>query len=121
MGDEVLAGLPLLARVALAGEGERPLDLLAVDWIRRVGGVLLDDREQIAEQRALIGRELTGDRVRTRRPVLADRLTDSGVPAAFALARVEAGRRGFGLLARYACALLRRNRMASWCLARQAA
>lgn len=122
MGDEVLAGLPLLARVALAGEGEGPLDLPAVDRLRRIGGVLLDDREQIAEQGALVGRELARDRISARRPVLADRLADSGVPATIRIAPVETLPEGFGLVfAGYACALLRRNRMTSWCLARQAA
>jgi hypothetical protein len=121
VGDEVLAGLPLLPGVALAGEGERPLDFLAVDRLGRIGGVFLDDREQIAEQGALIGRQLTRDRIRARGPVLADRFADSGVPAAIVPALGEAGRRGLGILARYACALLRRNRVASWCLARQAA
>jgi hypothetical protein len=122
MGDEVLAGLPLLAGVAFAAEGERPLDLLAVDRLGRIGGVLLDDREQIAEQGALTGGELTRDRIRARRPVFADRLADSGVPATIRVAPVETLPEGLGLVfAGYACALLRRNRVASWFLARQAA
>jgi hypothetical protein len=121
MGDEVLAGLPLLAGVAFAAEGERPLDLLAVDRLGRIGGVLLDDREKIAEQGALTGRELTRDRIRARRPVFADRLADSGVPATIRVTPVETLPEGLGLVfAGYVCALLRRNRVASWCLARQA-
>jgi len=44
--------------------------------------VLLDHGEQIAEQRALIGRQLAGDRVCPRRAVLARRLSDPGVAAA---------------------------------------
>jgi hypothetical protein len=99
MGDEVLAGLPLLARVALAAKGEGPLDLPAVDRLRRIGGVLLDDREQIAEQGALLGRELARDRISARRPVLADRLADSGVPATIRIAPVETLPKGIGLVA----------------------
>ena len=99
MGDEVLAGLPLLARVALAAEGEGPLDLPAVDRLPSHRGVLLDDREQIAEQSALLGRELARDRISARRRVLADRLADSGVPATIRIAPVETLPKGFGLVA----------------------
>ena len=62
--DEVLAGLAPLIGVVLAGEEEGVLDALAVDLDGRVVGVLLDDREQVAEQPALgLGearREATG-------------------------------------------------------------
>ena len=51
--DEVLAGLAPLVGVVLAGEHERLLDALAVDADGRVGGVLGDDREQVAQQPAL--------------------------------------------------------------------
>ena len=62
MGDEVLSRLALLAGVALAGEGEGALDLLAIDRLGDVGLVLLDHREQIAQQGALVGGELARDR-----------------------------------------------------------
>jgi hypothetical protein len=39
--------------VVLAGEGERRLDARTVDLDERCLGVLLDDREQVAEQPAL--------------------------------------------------------------------
>ena len=48
--DELLAGAPALVGVVLAGEHERVLDALAVDLDERVLGVLLDDREEVAEQ-----------------------------------------------------------------------
>jgi hypothetical protein len=51
--DEVLAGLAALVGVVLAGEEERLLDAGAVDLDDRVVLVLLDDREQVAEQAAL--------------------------------------------------------------------
>ena len=51
--DEVLARLAPLVGVVLAGEDEGVLDLVAVDLQRGLAGVLLDDREQVAEQRAL--------------------------------------------------------------------
>jgi hypothetical protein len=58
MGDEVLPGLPQLVGMALAGEGEGALDRGAIDLFDRAGGVLLDDREQVLEQRALLLGEL---------------------------------------------------------------
>jgi hypothetical protein len=58
MGDEVLARLAALVGVVLAGEDEGALDLIAVDLHARVAGVLLDDREQVAEQPALERREV---------------------------------------------------------------
>ena len=56
--DEVLARLAPLVGVVLAGEDERLLDARAVDLDRRVGRVLLDDREEVAEQPALERREI---------------------------------------------------------------
>ena len=56
--DEVLAARPALVGVALAGEDEGALDELAVDLLGGLAGVLLDDREQVAEQDALVVREL---------------------------------------------------------------
>jgi hypothetical protein len=47
--DEFLTGAPPLVGVVLAGEDERLLDARAIDLDERVLGVLLDDREQIAE------------------------------------------------------------------------
>lgn len=120
MGDEVLPGLALLAGVALAGEREGALDLLVVDRLGRIGLVLLDHREQIAEQRALAGGQLAGDRVGARRAGTAGGLADAGVPAAILVADSLAVVGLGNLCAGYTCALLRRNRMASRCLARQA-
>ena len=63
-----------LVGVALAGEGERALDRLAVDPVIAVGGVLADHREQVAEQRAIVGGQPLGElvrpgpRARARRP-----------------------------------------------------
>ena len=48
--DEVLAGLAPLGAVVLAGEHEGVLHAGAVDRDGRVGGVLGDDREQVAQQ-----------------------------------------------------------------------
>jgi hypothetical protein len=54
MHDELLAGAPALVGVVLAGEDERGGHGLAVDRDERVLGVLFDDREQVAEQPALV-------------------------------------------------------------------
>jgi hypothetical protein len=54
MHDELLTGSPALVGVVLAGEHERRGHRLAVDRDQRVLGVLLDDREQVAEQPALV-------------------------------------------------------------------
>src|SRR4051794_24103943 len=56
--DEVLARLAALVGVVLAGEQEGVLDPVAVDDDRRLVGVLLDDREEVAEQAALRLREV---------------------------------------------------------------
>ena len=58
MDDEVLAARAALVRVALAGEQERALDGVAVYLLRGLAAVLLDDREEIAEQDSLVVREL---------------------------------------------------------------
>jgi hypothetical protein len=60
MGDEVLAGLAALVGVVLAGEHERAHDGVAVDGLGDLVGVLLDDREQVAEQLALERGEVGG-------------------------------------------------------------
>ena len=65
VGDEVLAGLPFLAGVALAGEREGALDLLALDRLGQLGLVLGDDGEEVAQQGALLVAQLAGDRVGT--------------------------------------------------------
>ncbi len=54
MDDEVLAAGPALVGVAVAGEHEGALHELAVDLLGGLVGVLLDDREQVAEQDALV-------------------------------------------------------------------
>jgi hypothetical protein len=70
MDDEVLAGLAPLIGVVLAGVDERLLDALAVDDDRGLVGVLLDDREQVAEQTPLALGELGAlDRAVGRRMV----------------------------------------------------
>jgi hypothetical protein len=60
VGDEVLAGLAALVGVVLAGEHERAHDGVAVDRLGDLVGVLLDDREQVAEQLALERGEVRG-------------------------------------------------------------
>ena len=52
--DEVLPGGPALVGVAVAGEHERLLDEPAVDLLGGLVGVLLDHREQVGEQHALV-------------------------------------------------------------------
>ena len=68
MDDEVLARGAALVGVALAREHERALDELAVDLRPGVGDVLLDDREEVAQQDALVVGEPGGraDRGRGR-------------------------------------------------------
>jgi hypothetical protein len=83
--------------------------------------VLLDHREEIAEQGTLLGGQLARDRIGSQRARATDGLADAGVTASIR------GRRGGAVvtvdlgLARYVCFLFRRNSMASWCLVRQAA
>jgi hypothetical protein len=107
--------------VALAAEGEGALDLLTVDRLGEVGLVLLDHREEVAEQGALIRGELAGDGVRAGRPGPVRRLPDAGVTVPRLVSQPDAaGEPGGPRGARYVgCALLRRNSMASWCLATQ--
>ena len=58
MDDEVLARLAALIGMVQAGEHERLLDPSPVDVERCLVRVLLDDREQIAEQPTLDRRQL---------------------------------------------------------------
>jgi hypothetical protein len=60
MDDELLAGPPALVRVVLAGERKCLHDAGFVDRLGDLVGVLLDDREQVGEQRALDAREVLG-------------------------------------------------------------
>ncbi len=93
MRDEVLARLAALVGVALASEGERPLDRLGVDRPQSVVAVLRDHRQEVAEQRALVvgelGRVRSLSRRRWRRRVTAPAPTrvcpsrSGGVPSAF--------------------------------------
>ena len=57
---EVLARATALIDVTLAGKGESVLDGTALELLSAVGGVLLHDREQVAEERALV----IGERLR---------------------------------------------------------
>ena len=86
VGDEVLAGLALLARVALAGEGEGALDLLAVDGLRGVGlcsSITAKRSPSRARWSAVSSRV-----IESARGVLdaADGLSDAGVAAAIRIA-----------------------------------
>jgi hypothetical protein len=93
MNDEVLAGLAPLIGVVHARVHERLLDALAVDRLHRLIGVLLDDREQVAEQPALGDRQLRAlDRLARGRvldPV--DRRTGGRDPGRAAPATARAG------------------------------
>ncbi len=82
MGDEVLARLAALVGVAVAGEGEGALDRLAIDAVVTVGRVLADDREQIAEQRPVVGGQVLGDVVDRRRRAVRLLGSDLDVPMA---------------------------------------
>jgi hypothetical protein len=53
MGDEVLARPPTLVGMVLAGEQEGGGDRVAVDAEAGLVGVLLDDREQVAQEARL--------------------------------------------------------------------
>jgi hypothetical protein len=81
VGDEVLSRLAPLVGVALAGEGEGVLDRAAVEAaVLAVGAVLADDREQVAEQGAILRGQVPRDRVDRRRRTMA-RAADSRVAA----------------------------------------
>jgi hypothetical protein len=83
--------------------------------------VLLDHGEQVAEEGALVRRQLAGDRVGPGRAGAAGRLADARVTPAIPIADgLAVGERLAVRLLGYACALACRNRMVSWCLARQA-
>ena len=58
MNDEVLARAPALVGVMHAGIDERLLDPVAVDSSGGFVGVLLDNREQVAEQATLLRGQL---------------------------------------------------------------
>ena len=58
MRDELLARLAPLVGVPLAGEDECIPDLVEVDGLDRVDGVLGDHREEVGEQLALVREEL---------------------------------------------------------------
>jgi hypothetical protein len=86
VGDELVAGPALLVRVALAGEDERALDRLAVEGAR-AGSVaprveLLDQREEVAQERPLLFGERRGDVVERRRLALGGGSSDLGVAVA---------------------------------------
>ncbi len=59
MGDELIAGLPFLVGVVMAGEAEGAGDLFAIDGGAAAPGLgglrleLLDDRDQVVKQRSL--------------------------------------------------------------------
>ena len=72
MRDEVLAGLPALIGVVLAGEQERLQDGVAIDLLGDLVGVLGDDREQVREQFVLERRDVGRDADRTVIAVLGD-------------------------------------------------
>ena len=83
VGDEVLAGAPPLIGVALAGEGEGALGCLGVDPPRSLEAVLLDHRQQIAQQRALVvGQRLRALGERRHGRALAAAGADPGVTPA---------------------------------------
>jgi hypothetical protein len=88
MGDEVLAGAAPLVGMAVAGEGEGTLDGLAVDLVARVLGVLGDDREQVAQQRALVVGEWLGEAVDRRGAVLPVAGADASPAAYFGCLRL---------------------------------
>jgi len=103
--DEILARAPQLVGVMDAGVDERLLDLGLVDRDRGLLGVLLDDGEQVAEQPALLVRQLRGRDDVVRVPLDAIDLTPRGrqqrrarrasirtAATALALARATTGR-----------------------------
>jgi len=72
VGDEVLAGLPALIGVVLAGEQECLQDSVAIDLLGDLVGVLGDDREQVREQLVLERRDVGRDADRAVIAVLGD-------------------------------------------------
>ena len=91
MDDEVLARLAPLVGVVHAGVDERLLDAVAVDRDRGLVGVLLDDREQVAEQPPL-GRRSARPARSTRACPDARRRSTGGREAGISAARAIAGR-----------------------------
>ena len=104
--DEPLARAAALVDVALTGEREGALDRLPVELLATLGRMLLDHRQQIAEQ-APVGRaQRSGVLVERRRAAATGfDLADVGV-------LVERRYRG--------CFLLSRNRVPSWWRSRYA-
>jgi hypothetical protein len=124
MDDEVLARLASLIGVMDAGIDEGLLDPVTVDRDRRLVGVLLDDREQIAEQPLLDRRELGALDRRLRRARLLDPIyldprwrDQRGLTGVRAVARVARGRLRRAAVQPFArgFALLLRNRRPSSC------
>jgi hypothetical protein len=92
--------------VVLAGEHERAHHGVAVDGLGDLVGVLLDDREQVREQRALEVREVVG-RVRESgvRVVREVDLTVAGDRDCAVLGRAARDRRRSDVLLRVGCGL----------------
>jgi len=128
--DELVTGLALLVAVALTGEDEGALDLAAVDRPAVASGrsELLDQREEVAEQRTLLVGQVAGEIVDGRgacavagRADLGMAATVGGDPGTVAVNRRGvagrtrvAGRAGVG----QGCVRLSRYRSASSCRAR---
>ena len=110
VGDELLAGLAPLVGVMHARVDERLLDAVAVDLERRVIRVirvLLDDREQVAEQLLLERRQIGAlhERVRGRVTEAIDALAhrgDRGRGRALSRLRAVLRRRVLGAVSRLA-------------------
>ena len=100
MDDELLPGEPALVGVVEAGVGERCLHAVAIHG-QRLTGVLLHDREQVAQQPLLKGRKLgvlhrlvaarTGDPVDAR--AVGGQHRRGGVAAGLVATRLAAGAR----------------------------
>jgi hypothetical protein len=117
VGDEVLARLPALVGVVLAGEQEGVQDGLAIDRLGDLVRVLGDDREQIGEQLVLERRQVVRDRQRAVVAVLrtvdravrgdrdrrADRVPTRDQRAVAVLGAAQAAARVGLLLIRYCC------------------
>jgi hypothetical protein len=114
VGDELIPGAALLVRVALTREDEGVFDRLAVERTRggavavaAAGVEFLDQREEVAEEGALLVGEAGGDRVDRQRLVVGRGRSDLGVAA-------PVGRdRGLGLVGPYGCLRLSRYRSPS--------